>query len=199
MYNASMALPKALTLAEFMAWEEKQEEKHEFERGRIVPRIVAMAGGVFRHSRIGGNLNGALFGRLRGSGCGAHNSDQLVYCEETDEAFYPDVTIVCGPPETVRYGNLEAVTNPTVVIEVLSPTTEARDRGHKKEAYASVPSVREIVLVDAGKPHVERYIRDEGGWRWEATPGLASSVRILDVEIPFEEIYDGVDLSEPME
>lgn len=194
-----MGLPEALTLAEFMAWEAKQEGKHEFERGRIVPRIVAMARGVTRHSRIANNIGGALFGRLRGSGCGAHNSDQLVYCEETDEAFYPDVTIVCGPPETLRYGTLEAVTNPAVVIEVLSPTTEARDRGHKKEAYATIPSVREIVLVDASKPHVERYVRDERGWRWEATTRLASSVRILEFEIPFDEIYDGVDFEEPLE
>lgn len=182
-----------------MLWESKQEDKHEFERGRIVPRIVAMAGGVSRHSRIGNNVGGALFGRLRGSDCGAHNSDQLVYCEATDEALYPDVTIVCGAPETERYGTLEAITNPTVVIEVLSPTTEARDRGHKKESYATIPSVREIVLVDVSKPHVERYVRDETGWRWEATPSLASSVRILDLEIPFEEIYDGIDFSEPLE
>lgn len=194
-----MALPKVLSLAEFMAWEEKQEGRHEFYGGRIVPRIVAMAGGVTKHALIGGNVGGALFGQLRGTGCRVHNSDQLVLCEEVDEAFYPDVTIVCGPPETVRYGMLEAVANPAVVIEILSPSTEARDRGYKKEAYALIPSVREIVLVDEGKPHVERYIRDENGWRWEATPSLASSVRILDVEVPFADIYDGVDFGEPLE
>ena len=55
------------------------------------------------------------------------------------------------------------------------------------------------MLVDASKPHVERYVRDERGWRWEATPGLASSVRILDLEIPFGEIYDGVDFAEALE
>lgn len=193
-----MALPKAITLAEFMLWEAKQQDKHELHGGRIVPRVVAMAGGVSRHSGMGGNVTVALGSRLRGSGCGVHNSDQLVYCEATDEAFYPDVTIVCGPPDTVRYGTLEAITNPVVVIEILSPTTEARDRGCKKEAYALIPTVREIVLVDAGKAHVERYVRDAEGWRWEATPSLASSVRILDFDVPFDEIYDGVDLSEPL-
>ena len=195
-----MALPKVLTLAEYMAWEAKQEGKNEYEQGRIVPRVVAMVGGVFKHSRIGGNVVGSLFGRLRGSGSGACNSDLLILSEEYDSAFYPDATVVCGAPEIERYGTMQAVKNPAVVFEVLSPSTEARDRGFKLKAYASIPSVREVVLIDANKPTVERYIRDEQGWRWEATFGLAASVRVLGVELPLAEIYEGVDFDdEPLE
>jgi Uma2 family endonuclease len=189
-----MALPKILSLDEFLVWLEKQEEKYEFFGGRIHQHIVAMAGGTDGHNTIEVNVVTALRNRLRGSGCRPYGSNQLVKNVERGEAFFPDATIICGPMTSERHGTLGAATNPAAVLEVLSPSTERYDRYRKLDSYQSMPSVREVILVLTDKHRVERYIRKTDGWRFEATIGLGSVTKVFDLDIPMSEIYEDVEL-----
>ena len=195
-----MALPKILSVDEFMIWLEKQPEKYEYFGGRVRRLVVAtehgptaMAGGSDRHNVLEGNVVTAIRSRLRGSGCRTYTSNQLVKNVDWDEAFFPDASVICGPMEKARHGTLEAATNPSLVVEVLSPTTEGNDRQHKLFAYQAMPSVREIALIQAVKPIVERYVRIEDGWRFEATISLGATARVFDLDIPMSEIYEDVE------
>lgn len=201
-----MALPKILSCDEFMAWLERQPEKYEYWGGRVRRLIVAsengpmaMAGGAERHNVIEGNVVTALRTRLRGGECRTFTSNQLVKNVEWDEAFFPDASVFCGAMEKVPHGTLEAGANPRLVVEILAPTTEGHDRRHKLFAYQAMPSVKEIVLIQAVKSIVERYVRVEGGWRFEATVGLGATARIFGYDVPMAELYEDAEPPEETE
>jgi Uma2 family endonuclease len=122
--------PKRLTPAEYLSLESESGQKHEYLRGHV----YAMAGGTPKHNAICGNAIGTLGERLRSRRCVVMPSDQHVYVEATELGTYPDVTVLCGPakyhPDFPRSG-----VNPTILIEVLSPSTEGYDRGAKFDHY----------------------------------------------------------------
>src|SRR5207237_9462577 len=130
------------------------------------------------HSVIAVNAIVALHSRLEGGPCMVFNSDLRVKVEATGLITYPDVTIVCGEQRLI--GEPEyALANPTVLVEVLSDSTEAYDRGTKFEHYGQIASLREYLLVSQRKPRIEQYIRQEHGqWLLREAAGLNASLEL---------------------
>ena len=154
--------------------------------------IHAMAGGPKRHNALALRVGAALHAGLR-PGCIAFQSDQRVRIAAANKAVYPDVTVVCGAIETDAI-DPETIVNPTLIVEVLSPSTEEYDRGEKWLAYQSVPSLREYVLVSQRHSRVERHRRlPSGAWEYlDATTGTIDFVTgsRLDLEDLYRELPD---------
>ena len=176
-----------LTPKQYLEIEEKAKFKSEYWDGQMYAR----AGGTPRHSEAGTRFAASVINRL-GDGCGVFNSDLRLRDSEDGLYTYPDISIVCGEPE---YGESHTLTNPTVLVEVLSPSTEASDRGFKFERYQHLESLREYVLISQEKPRVETYLRQpDGSWRYQSVEGLHTSVtlRSIGIEVPLSEIYRGI-------
>ena len=176
------------TPAEYLAIERSAPYKSEYVNGTI----VAMSGASRRHTRIAFNLAGELRPQLKGKPCTAHISDMRVKVNATGLYTYPDVIIVCGD-EQFEDDAVDVLLNPTVIIEVLSPSTEHYDRGAKFAHYRRLESLMEYVLVSQEGVHIEHYARQSDD-RW-----LLSEVhRLEDVlalptvgcRIALAEIYD---------
>ncbi len=152
-----MAEPQrsVLTGEDYLAWEEQQPDKHEFVAGEI----FAMGGASDRHVTICLNIASALRAQLRGGPCRVYIADMRLSVATADAWFYPDVMVVCDPEDQARP---LFKTAPVLIVEVLSPSTEAFDRGAKFAAYRSLPSLVEYLLVDPDSGRVERYRRDAG-------------------------------------
>ena len=190
-----MAVPKILTEADYFAADLASDSKLDFIDGKIIDSralIYAMAGGAYNHSLVSSNLVAALNAVLKGRPCRAHGSELRVAMPKGNYV-YPDALVECGKPELQNERGSDTLLNPLAVYEVLSPSTEKTDRGPKLDDYTAIPSIGEILLVRPDAPRIERYVRFEGGWRWEATVGLGASLRTMDVEIPMGEIYAGVE------
>jgi Uma2 family endonuclease len=181
------AAPKPfLTPEQYLEQERHAETKSEYFAGEV----FAMAGGSPEHSLISSNALGQLWSQLREGPCTAYNSDMKV--RATEQLYtYPDVTVVCGEPQ---FGGTErdVLLNPTLIVEVLSPTTEAWDRAGKFEQYRQRESLQEYVLIAQDRPHVERYVRQaEGEWLLTERNGLAASLPLPSVgcELALSEVY----------
>jgi Uma2 family endonuclease len=176
---------------EYLALERVSPHKHELVNGQM----IAIAGASPRHNAICANLIGVLRERLRSGPCRPLTSDQRVHVPETGLYTYPDVTVAC---EGARWHDKDRHTllTPTVLLEVLSPNTEADDRGAKFHHYASIETLREYVLVGSVERRVEHYRRlDAHRWEFTTYVDVASRVALpaLSIELPFEEIYEGAD------
>jgi Uma2 family endonuclease len=186
---------RRLTPAEYTALERGSEQKHEYLRGEV----FAMAGASPKHNLVSGNLIRALGERLRGRRCAVMPSDQHVYIETTGLGTYPDVTVLCGPANYSREFP-QSLVNPSILVEVLSPSTEAYDRGAKFDHYAKIASLGEYVLVATDRFAVDHYLREAGGtWRLTTSRGLGASLRLpsVDATVPLAEIYENIDLVAP--
>lgn len=181
-----------VTEDEYLAAERVSPVKHELVHGHV----VAMAGASPRHNAICANLLAALGARLRGGPCRALTSDQRVPIFHRAGLFtYPDVTVVCGQP-VVHPKDRLTLLNPTLLIEVLSPDTEAYDRGAEFHHFQAIESLLEYILVATSEHRVEHYRRIEGR-RWELTSydtgdGLVE-LPALGVAIPLVEVYESTE------
>lgn len=148
---------------EYLAYERDSEMKHEYEAGRI----LAMAGGSLRHNALASRVSAALE-NARKPGCVAFQSDQRVRILATGRTTYPDASMVCGPIDRDPADATGAtITNPTLIVEVLSPSTEEDDRGTKWQHYQLMPSLQEYVLVSQSSARVERFRRlPSGAWEY---------------------------------
>jgi Uma2 family endonuclease len=173
---------------DFLAWVEPQRERYEFVRGRL----VMMAGGSESQNDIQVNLLASLKARLRGSGCKPNGSDLLVRIDDRTGRF-PDASVTCG-----REGGHE-IRAPVAIFEILSPNTEAEDRGPKRREYQSLPSVRHYALLAQDAARVELFTRAERGWLFEEFDGLNSELPLdaLGITLPLAELYDGIPLPAP--
>lgn len=188
-----------MTLDEFLAWEEKQEVRHHFWDGEAFPvhpveddqAPEAMAGGTARHAEITMNAGAALKRALRGDGCRTFSGDLGVLLPSTGRYVYPDLSVVCGAPEFAEESE-RTLLNPTLVLEVLSPSTEAFDRGGKAGAYRHVPSLSTLVFVSQDRPAVEVFRRDGAAWAFEEAEGLDASIPLLGADVALADLYDGV-------
>lgn len=152
---------KTFTIDEYLAFEERAKQKHEFIDGEV----LLMAGASRRHSRIASNIGGELFGQLKGKNCEVHYGDLRLRVRET-HYVYGDVAIFCGEPELEIYKETETLLNPKVIFEVLSKSTEARDRGEKAEDYRQLASLSDYFFVSQNKMLVEHYSRQkDGSWK----------------------------------
>lgn len=151
------------TYAEYLAYEADSGMKHEYDDGQI----IAMAGGSLRHNALAVAISTALY-LGRKAGCTVFQSDQRIRILATGKATYPDVSMVCGAIELDPADPGGAtITNPTVIVEVLSPSTEQDDRGSKWQHYQQLASLREYVLVSQAERRLEYYRRlPNGAWEY---------------------------------
>jgi Uma2 family endonuclease len=178
---------------EYLAAERRSETKSEYLDGEM----FAMTGVTRRHSLVTTNLVRELSQKLLDRPCEVHSSDLRVHIPATGLYTYPDVTVVCGEPRFEDDQEVDTLLNPKLIIEVLSPTTEAYDRGKKFEHYDTIESLAEYVLVSQTAPRVEQFVRQEGGhWLFTATSSLDGKVVFSSVgcEIALTEIYHKVPL-----
>lgn len=184
-----------MTGAEFLALERGAATKHEFINGEVHD----MAGGTPTHALIGANVTRELGMRLGGRGCNPYSSDLRIKVEETGLHTYPDVSVVCGELEFAD-GERDTVTNPVLLVEVLSPSTEAYDRGGKFAHYRRMPSLQAYLLADPFTPRLELFIRaGDGFWRLSTAEGLETTLVIepLGITLAVAEIYRGVKFGPP--
>ncbi len=182
----STAGPLRATYAEYLAAEEHAEVKHEFIRGEI----FAMSGGTPEHGRLASNMAIAIGSGLVGKPCAVFSSDTRMRIQELDVSTYPDLAVVCGKLRTA-VDDKHGVINPVVIVEVLSDSTEAYDRGEKFRRYRTLESLREYVLVSQHDPHIEVFRRDaDGDWVLsEAGPGQRLALKSIDVMIDVDALY----------
>lgn len=182
--------PSIMTVEEYFALEERDSEtRYEYIDGYI----YAMSGGTINHATIGGNIYATLRNLLKGSRCRVFNSDVRVQVSETCY-FYPDVTVSCDPRNR---GTNPALESPRVVFEVLSPSTQAKDRSWKLERYLSCPTLEEYLLVDTKSQHIEIYLRYEDMWQnFIFGPGSEVELQSLGVQFPIEDVYEDVEFGE---
>ncbi|HEX6041597.1 Uma2 family endonuclease [Longimicrobium sp.] len=179
------------TPEEYLALERNAEFKSEYLDGRI----VAMTGASIAHVTITGNVHGELRTRLRGTPCRPFMGDMRVQIGGGRRYTYPDVVVVCGEPRFMD-GALDTLTNPALIVEVLSPTTEAYDRGEKFQHYRSIESLREYVLIAQDRVLVERFVRGGDFWTLSTIESLDAALELtsVDCSIPLREIYYDVEL-----
>ena len=183
----SMALRKPMTLDEFLAWEEGQEFKHEFDGFGI----VAMTGGTIAHGAIQGNLLTALNTRLRGKPCRPFGPDTQV--RGAGSIRCPDAFVVCPPiPRT------PPVEDPVVIFEILSPSTAVIDQFVKNREYEATPSVQRYVMLAQDRIAATVFARESGDWvgRLLAEDAMLDMPEI-GIAVPLAELYADLDLSPP--
>ena len=153
--------------------------------------ILAMAGGTLQHSRLAGNAYAALRARI-GKTCEAFNSDQRVATGDGVHT-YPDAMVVCGPAQTTQHRGTETVHNPSVIVEVLSPSTRAYDLGEKLDHYKTTPGLQDVLFVEAESIDVLHVWRTEAGWeqRRFTSPTASVPIRALGRRLPVLELYVG--------
>jgi Uma2 family endonuclease len=207
-----VALPKTseiMTEAEYLEFEVASQLKHEFVNGRVVPligtspdqvlgEVVAMTVASEAHNLINVNLITTLRNQLRGRPCKVYPSDMRVKVVAPRLYTYPDISVVCGD---VQFSDdpLDTLLNPTLIIEILSPSTERYDRGRKFQDYRELASLREYVLVAQDGPIIERYFRqDDGVWQLTDARGLDASLELVSIDcaLKLAEVYEQVTFTE---
>lgn len=191
---SALAKPR-FTPEEYLKMERQADHKSEYYSGEI----FAMAGASFPHNVLVANTVLEFGNRLRGRPCRAVSSDQRVLVKPTGLYTYPDVVIVCGQPQ---FGDdhLDTLTNPLVIIEVLSPSTELYDRGEKFAHYQRLKSLQDFLLIAQDKCRIEHYSRrseEEGQWLLTVLDDMQAVIRIasVDVELTLSGIYEGVEFA----
>ena len=176
------------TFAEYLALDEASDRKHEYVDGEVFAR----SGGTLEHSQIAANVIGELRAQLRGRPCVVYTSDARVRVRvrSTGLATYPDVSVVCGSIERDPE-NKHTLTNPVVLVEVLSDSTEGYDREEKLSHYRRIPSLREYLLVSQYERRVEHLTRNEDGtWTLrDVIPPAAVQLPTIGCALSLEEIY----------
>ncbi len=188
-----MAAPQRkprLTPDEYLEFERQSEFKHEYFDGEI----FAMSGGTPQHSLVKANVLGELRSLLKGQSCTAYDSDLRVLVEATGLYTYPDASVFCDELQ-FEAGRTDVVVNPTLLVEVLSPSSEAYDRGRKFGHYRQIPSLREYVLVWQEEPRIESFFKnDQGVWTLTEAVGMDSQMALasLGVGLSLREVFDKV-------
>jgi Uma2 family endonuclease len=173
----------------YTAWEAEQPERHEWVDGEV----FAMTGARDAHNRISLNIAAALKAALRGTPCRTFMSDMKLQAEEADASFYPDVMVTCDPRDLTDEADL-AKRHAKLVVEVISDSTGAYDRGRKFEIYRSMPSVEEVMFVEQSRMQVDLFRRNAQG-RWELYPSGAGEVVALSslgLALSVVDVYEDV-------
>jgi Uma2 family endonuclease len=188
---SSVAAKTRFTPEQYLALERKAEVKSEYFDGDI----RAMAGTTRVHNLIAGNIYRVVSSRLLDRPCEVYFSDIRVHVGPARTFTYPDVVVVCGEPQ-FKDAELDTLLNPIVIVEVLSPSTEADDRGRKFASYRRLASLQEYVLVAQDRACVERYTRQGDEWLLTELNGLEDVLRLasIDCEVPLREVYAKVPL-----
>lgn len=186
-----------LTPEEYLALERQAGTKHEYLDGRMFPLGEGFSSGpglAFTHNVIIANLVGTLSQQVKNKSQIICVSCQRIHIPATGLYTYPDVIVVCGEPR-LQDEHHDTLLNPTVIIEVLSPTTEAYGRGKKFEHYRSIDSLVEYLLVSQSEPHIEHYLRqDDNRWLFTETFGLEATLGLptIQCELALADVYEKV-------
>lgn len=176
---------------EYLALERKAEYKSEYLNGEI----FAMSGASERHNLIVANVLASLHAQLRNRPCRVYPSDLRVKVEEPGLYTYPDITAICSKPQ-FEDRHVDTLLNPETIVEVLSPSTEAYDRGMKFGSYRKLPSLQEYVLISQGEPHIELYVRQpDNQWLLSEASNLQDVVRLPSINciLTLAEVYEKVE------
>ena len=181
-----------LTIEEYLEWEKSQDQKHEYYNGEI----FAMSGTKVTHNEITINIATLLHQKLKREPCRPLYSNQRIHIPQNTLFTYPDISVFCGEIITLNNDEWNAL-NPTVLIEVLSPSTRNYDRGEKFRLYREIPTLKEYILVDSELVFVEVYrINATGHWELEEYKSLNNvlTIPVISTELPLTEIYEGTKL-----
>ncbi len=177
-----------LTLEEYNLLEEENQQRYEYHDGEV----FAMAGGDPVHNAICHNLHVFLGNALREKSCNVFTSDQKVRIDFINRSLYPDASVTCGPVDRAE-SDSKAITNPVLLVEVLSDSTEAYDRGRKFEYFSRLPSLREYVLIEQHEPAIQIHYRTTDTNLWQITwvAGLDETLTLqsLEIETTLRELY----------
>ncbi|MDP2831755.1 MAG: Uma2 family endonuclease [Pseudomonadota bacterium] len=187
-----LAEKQILSEAEYLAFEETAPFRHEYVGGEA----YAMSGGTLRHNRVAGNAYISLSLALKGRPCQVFMNDVKLHVARDSAYYYPDVMATCSEQASAA-NESQVVSNPLLVVEVLSPSTEATDRREKLHAYRRLPSLQEYVLVSQDTQQVEIY-RCQGdiGWLYITyEPGDVVEFASVGVALPIAELYAGTDVA----
>jgi len=181
--------------AEYLEMELHSEIRHEYINGRV---YGMSPGSSDMHQLICWNLMAALHNQMRNRPCRAYNLDMRVKVSPTGMYTYPDIAALCAKPRLENYKGVDTLLNPSVIIEVLSRTTEGYDRGDEFVHYGRLESLQEYVLVSQHRMRVEQFVRDGAEWRLSFLTDPQALLRLTPIgcEIPLDEIYRGVELSD---
>lgn len=188
-------LKQRYTLEEYFELERTSEERFEFFNGEV----FCMSGGNRAHELVIRNILVSLTLKLGGRNCEAFTSNTRVKVPSMPPYRYPDVTALCGTPEFEKIGGVDTLTNPALIVEVLSLSTEGYDRGDKFTHYKSIPNFGEYLLVAQYRPHVTQFIKhDERTWLQREYNDLGAEFTLssLVCELSLREIYEGVTFDE---
>jgi Uma2 family endonuclease len=189
-----MSTPESavVSLAEYLEMERLSETRHEYVNGRV---YAMSPGAADAHHLICWNLMGALHDQLRNRPCRAYHADMRVKVSPTGMYTYPDIAALCDKPRLENFKGVDTLLNPSVIIEVLSPTTETYDRADKFEHYGYLESLQEYVLVSQKRMRVEQFVRDGANWLLSDLREPTAILRLAPItcEIPLADIYRGVD------
>ena len=179
--------PQKMTVEEYLEWEAQQEIRHEYVNGEV----FAMTGNTIPHNDLALNFYTALRPHLRSRGCRMNVSDVKLQVSFQSRYYYPDVIVSCDP-EDINSRNF--IQNPKIIVEVLSPSTSAKDRDEKFTCYLKIPTLQEYILIDSQKIFVERYCRGEGRmWLYYPyTAGEIVTLSSIEFDLPIELLYEGV-------
>ncbi|MBX9785179.1 MAG: Uma2 family endonuclease [Chitinophagaceae bacterium] len=181
---------KYYTQEEYLAFERESPEKHEYYKGEI----FNMSGASYEHNVIEDNLRGSLHSFLKGKPCRSLGSNLRVHASKNTLYTYPDVLIVCGEPKFLD-DTFDTLLNPSVLFEILSPSSTNYDKGVKFELYRDIESLQEYVTISSMKMHAELYQRNNDG-SWVLTeyklPQDSFTLRTIEMKILLSDLYDGV-------
>jgi Uma2 family endonuclease len=186
---------KKWTIEEYLEMENEATEKHEYFQGEI----FAMSGTKVPHNIITRNLLVILANKMKGTGCQPFGSDLRIHIERNTLFTYPDISIICGDIKTLNDDEWN-ITNPIVLIEVLSPSTKNYDRGEKFKLYREIDSLKEYVLVDSRSVFIEDFfINDKKNWELKEYKNSGETLQLhaLPISVALKEIYDGTKLIAP--
>lgn len=178
-----------LSPEEYLAIERASREKHEYFDGEV----FLMSGGSGKHNAIIFNVSTSLGAQIKGSRCRGFSSDQRVLIDETGLYTYPDATIVCGQP---AFADGDTLINPTLIVEILSPSTKGYDTGEKFEHYRKIPSLEEYLIVAQDKPHVMLYTRQsDNTWLLSEAENMNAQIELHSIKCRpmLSDIYDNID------
>jgi Uma2 family endonuclease len=192
--SAIQPLPHKMSEEEYLAFERASEFRHEFVNGEIID----MAGASWEHGLIVGNTATALNNALADKLCFVNPQDLRVKATMFHSYRYPDIAVVCGEPQ-FSDDSFDTLLNPTILIEVLSASTEKEDRGKKLREYRQIESLQEYLLISQESPQIERYLRQKGkDWLYSEVSGLESKIVLPSIEVTLElsDVYKKVTFPE---
>ncbi|MFI5196871.1 MAG: Uma2 family endonuclease [Chitinophagales bacterium] len=181
------------TIEEYLEMENAATEKHEYYQGEI----FAMSGPKYQHVQVSGNIYSSLRQKLKGKPCQPLGSDMRVHIEKNTLFTYPDISVVCGDPLFLNNDEWNLL-NPTIIFEVLSPSTKNYDRGEKFRLYRDIPTLKEYILIDPEAILVEAWgINAQGNWELKEYKTINETLQLGSIQVSLElrEIYEATKIA----